>query len=82
MEVYDEPALEGYRSVSLLLFLPQSIYVATKETGKSSNCSPQEGRTIKVVSNHEYKVTTILGERDKRTCFESSRNDSRFESCL
>lgn len=53
MEVYDEPALEGYRSVSLLLFWPQSVSVATKETGKSSNCSPQEGRTIKVVSNRE-----------------------------
>ena len=53
MEVYDEPALEGYRRVSLLLFWPQFISVATKATGKSSKCSPQEGRTIKVVSNWE-----------------------------
>ena len=53
MEVYDEPALEGYRPVSLLLFWPQFISVATKATGESSNCSPQEGRTIKIVSNRE-----------------------------
>ena len=53
MEVYDEPALEGYRPVSLLLFWPQFISVATKETEKSSNCSPQEARTIKIVSNRE-----------------------------
>ena len=53
MEVYDAPALEGYRPVSLLLFWPQFISVATKATGKSTDGSPQEGRTIKIVSNHE-----------------------------
>ena len=43
MEVYDETALGGYRPVSLLLFWTQFISVATKATGKSCKCSPQEG---------------------------------------
>ena len=49
----NKPALEGYRPVSLLLFWPQFMSVATKATGKSSNCSPQEGRRIKILSNPE-----------------------------
>ena len=53
MEVYDATALEGYSLVSLLIFWAQFISVATKVTGKSSNCSAQEGRTIKIVSNRE-----------------------------
>lgn len=50
MQVYGEPALEGYRPVSLMFFWPQFISVATKRLGSLPTVLLRKGEKLKLLA--------------------------------